>query len=412
MMPVATTPAARPNHRVMIVRRLVATALFAVLPVGLALAQPAPKPRSAFKHEPMIFFVAKGDRDACGPGCDTWIAAEGTFDPDVHERLSRFLKVPSRRNLPIFFHSPGGELQPSIATGNVLRERRMTAGIGQTVPDGCRERARADASCRKLMASGGVIKAKLKIDSGICASGCGYALVGASVRLVGEGAKFGVHASRLVPVRVPQQHARASAAEAREAAKRSYDLLKQYVALAGVDPALIDLAMRTPHDTVHWLTQDELRRFGVVPGDYFETEWLRIPVADGMFTVVKSLTQPSETNRGEYRTTIIGIDCVAGQRPHVSLRRELPTSEQGSRLAMRMTSGDAFVLVFNEGRRPDAATELRVQPVAADALARAAASEAIVLREEKDAWTRETRLSTKGLSEALTRAPGRCGGRI
>jgi hypothetical protein len=77
-----------------------------------------------------------------------------------------------------------------------------------------------------------------------------------------------------------------------------------------------------------------------------------------------------------------------------------------------MTSGDAFVLVFSEGRRPDAATELRVQPVAADALARAAASDAIVLREEKDAWTRETRLSTKGLSEALNGAPSRCGGRV
>ena len=88
-----------------------------------------------------------------------------------------------------------------------------------------------------------------------------------------------------------------------------------------------------------------------------------------------------------------------------------PTNEQGTRLAMRMISGDAFVLVFNEGRRPDSTTELRVQPVAADALARAAASDAIVLREEKDTWMRETRLSTKGLSEALSGVPSRCGGR-
>lgn len=381
-----------------------------VLLAGEAAAEPAPKSRGTFKHEPMIFFVATGAPDSCGPGCDTWIAAEGTFDPDVHQRLSEFLKVPSRRRLPVFFHSPGGELQPSIATGNVLRERRMMAGIGQTLPEGCRERPRADLACRKLMASGRVLQARLKVGSGICASGCGYALIGASVRLVGEGAKFGVHASRLVPR--PASRGRASKALEREAERQSYDLLKQYVALAGVDPALIDLAMRTPHNRVHWLSREELGRYGVVPGDYFETEWLRIPVADGKFTIVKSLTQPSQANAHEYRTTIIGIDCVVGERPHVTLRRELPTSEQGSRLAMRMTSGDAFVLVFSEGRRPDAATELRVQPVAADALARAAASDAIVLREEKDAWTRETRLSTKGLSEALNGAPSRCGGRV
>lgn len=389
-----------------------AALVLVLLAAGEAAAQPAPKSRGSFKHEPMIFFVAKGAPDSCGPGCDTWIAAEGTFDPDVHQRLSEFLKVPSRRRLPIFFHSPGGELQPSIATGNVLRERRMMAGIGQTLPEGCRASARADASCRKLMASGRVLQSRLKVGSGICASGCGYALIGASVRLVGEGAKFGVHASRLVPRPAEAARGRASKALEREAEQQSYDLLKQYVALAGVDPALIDLAIRTPHNRVHWLSREELRRYGVVPGEYFETEWLRIPVADGKFTVVKSLTQPSQTNRDEYRTTIIGIDCVVGERPHVTLRRELPTSEQGSRLAMRMTSGDAFVLVFSEGRRPDAATELRVQPVAADALARAAASDAIVLREEKDAWTRETRLSTKGLSEALNGAPSRCGGRV
>lgn len=385
--------------------------LFMLLLTGAAAAQPAPKSRGSFKHEPMIFFVAKGAPNACGPGCDNWIAAEGTFDPDVHERLSEFLKVPSHRSLPIFFHSPGGELQPSIATGNVLRERRMTAGIAQTVPEGCRTQARADAACRKLMASGRVLKARLEAARGICASGCGYALIGASVRLIGEGAKFGVHASRLVPVRAFTQSRRASAAVARDAERQSYDLLKQYVALAGVDPALIDLAMKTPHNRVHWLTREELSRYGLVPGAYFETEWLRIPVADGKFTIVKSLTQPSQTNAHEYRTTIIGIDCTVGDRPYVTLRRELPTREQGTRLAMRMSSGDAFLLVFGEGRRPDAATELRVQPVAADALARAAASDAIVLREEQDAWMRETRLSTKGLSEALRGAPSRCGGR-
>jgi hypothetical protein len=262
------------------------------------------------------------------------------------------------------------------------------------------------------MASGRVLKAALKVESGICASGCGYALIGASARLIGPGAKFGVHASRLVPVRTADApRPRANAAVTRDAEMRSYELLKQYVALAGVDPALIDLAMKTPHNRVHWLTADELTRYGIVPGAYFETRWLRIPVSEGKFTIVKSLTQRSQSNRDEYRTTIIGIDCLVGQRPFVTLRRELPTHEQGSRLAMRMSSGEAFVLMFNEGRRPDAATELRVQPVAADALARAAASDEIVLREEKDAWTRETRLSTKGLAEALGSVPARCGGR-
>ena len=28
----------------------------------------------------MIFFLAKGERDACGPGCSEWIAAEEMFE--------------------------------------------------------------------------------------------------------------------------------------------------------------------------------------------------------------------------------------------------------------------------------------------------------------------------------------------
>ncbi len=397
----------------MLSNRLGLSLFVVVLLASAATAQPASKTRGGFRHEPMIFFVAKGGPDACGPGCNTWISAEGTFDPAVHERLSAFLKSPERRKLPIFFHSPGGELQPSIATGNLLRERRMTAGIGQTVPDGCRAGPRADTACRKLMASGRILNAELKVDRGICASGCGYALIGASVRLIGEGAKFGVHASRLIPISpAGQRNARANAAMAREAERQSYELLKQYVALAGVDPALISLAMKTPNNRVHWLGRDELSRYGVTPGAYFETEWLRVPIEEGKFTVVKSLTLPSQANAHEYRTMTIGIDCVAGQRPYVTLRRELPASEKGTRPAMRMTSGDSFVLVFNEGRRPDASTEVRVQPVAADALARAAAGDAIILREEKDSWTRETRLSTRGLSEALNASPSRCGGQV
>ena len=399
-------------------RRVLPLLFLLLLPAAEALAQfgppppPRPRPRPVFKHEPMIFFVAQGAPDSCGPGCDTWIAAEGTFDPEVHKRLSQFLSHPARRHLPIFFHSPGGELQPSIATGNVLRERRMTAGIGQTIPVRCRELSRADAACRRIMASGRELRAKLKTETGVCASGCGYALVGASVRLIGPGAKFGVHASRILPRAGPErdpQARRSLAAEAREAESSSYELLKQYVALAGVDPALIDLARKTPHSRVHWLSREELNRYGLVPGAYFETQWLRIPVSNGSYTIVKSVTQPSQANAGEYRTTIIGIDCVVGNRPYVTLRRELPTQDAGNKLAMRMTSGDAFVLVFNEGRRPDAATELRVQPVAADALARAAASGTILLREERDAWSRETPLSTKGLSEALNGVPNRCG---
>jgi hypothetical protein len=363
-------------------------------------------PLRGLRHEPIIFFIARGQPGACGPGCDTWIGAEGTFDPDAPKRLAQFMEVPGRQRLPIFFHSPGGELQPSLAIGHFLREKRITAGIGQTLPQGCRELVKADAACRSLMRSSRELPARLKIAGGICASGCAYALIGASTRLIGEGAKFGVHSNRVIPRPDHAEEVRRSGPGSRqEAEQQSYDLLRHYVTVAGVDPALIDLATETPHNRVHFLTREELERFGLVYGDFFETRWLRHSKPDGSIFIIKSLTQSSPSQ--EHRTTNIAINCVPNTRATVMLRRELGTAENSPQPVVRLSSGEAFVLVFSHGNRGAGATEVRVLPVAADALARAAASDTMVLREE---GVREFRLSTRGLSEALSTVPVRCGG--
>ena len=364
-------------------------------------------PLAALRHNPLVFFIAKGRPDSCGTGCDTWIGAEGTFDPDAPKRLANFLAVPGRQRLPIFFHSPGGELQPSIAIGHMLREMRMTAGIGQTIPDGCRETARAEPSCRNLMRTSRELPARLKVASGICASGCAYALIGASTRLIGPGARFGVHSNRVLPNPGHAEDARRGGLAARQAAEtQSYDLLRHYVTVAGVDPALIDLATKTPHDRVYWLSRDELERYGLVYTDFFETRWLRHAKPDGSTFIIKSLTQVSPSR--EHRTTNIAINCVPNTRATVMLRRELGSPEHAPQPVVRLSSGEAFVLVFSHGNRSPGATEVRVQPVAADALARVAASDSIVLRED---GAREFRLSTEGLSEAMRNVPLRCGGR-
>ena len=282
----------------------------------------------------------------------------------------------------------------------------MIAGIGQTLPEGCREAARADNACREVMRSGRELTARLKVASGACASACAYALIGASTRLIGPGAKFGIHSNRVIPRSDRAEDVRRVGPAARQAAElQSYDLLRHYVTVAGVDPALIDLATRTPHDRVHWLTREELERFGLVYGDSFETRWLRHARPDGSTFIIKSLTEvlPSQ----EHRTTNIAINCIPNSRATMMLRRELGVGQNTPQPVVRLSSGDSFVMVFSHGNRSPGSTEVRVQPVAADALARVAASDTLVLREE---GAREFRLSTKGLSEALS-ATERCGGR-
>src|SRR5262245_2700403 len=56
------------------------------------------------KRQPMMFFVAKGGPNACGPGCSEWIAAEGMIDPDAAQRFRDLMGTLPRRDLPVFLN--------------------------------------------------------------------------------------------------------------------------------------------------------------------------------------------------------------------------------------------------------------------------------------------------------------------
>ncbi|SDC19088.1 hypothetical protein SAMN05216337_1001473 [Bradyrhizobium brasilense] len=49
----------------------------------------------------MIFYVAHGAPDACGPGCSDWIAAEGAVQWDTYKRLLAILDRQNGRKLPV-----------------------------------------------------------------------------------------------------------------------------------------------------------------------------------------------------------------------------------------------------------------------------------------------------------------------
>src|SRR2546430_3595839 len=84
---------------------------------------------------PMVFYVVKGAADACGRGCDSWIAVEGQVDSAAAPRFKKFLQRIGNRKLPLYFHSPGGNLDQALAMGAMLRERQATARVARTVVD-------------------------------------------------------------------------------------------------------------------------------------------------------------------------------------------------------------------------------------------------------------------------------------
>src|SRR5438105_4523743 len=92
---------------------VIAAAVALGAPAALpAAAEPAPAtPKTTPAPElrdipPIMFFIAKGEPDACGPGCDTWIGAFGMFDEGAPQRLRAVLAKAGKRKLPIYFFSP------------------------------------------------------------------------------------------------------------------------------------------------------------------------------------------------------------------------------------------------------------------------------------------------------------------
>ena len=152
--------------------------------------------------------------------------------------------------LPIFFNSTGGSLAQSYAIGRLLRERKMMASVGATIPEDCRTGNAMDASCRAIVRSMPALKAQLRLTGAICHSACVYALIGGSVRQIPEGALLGVHA----PIR---PSSRAATDDQFHAARR------RYAVQMGVDPELVELADKTPHVNLRILTRDEIVRFQI-----------------------------------------------------------------------------------------------------------------------------------------------------
>ena len=191
-----------------------------------------------FDRSSMIFFTAKGPADSCGHGCNEWISAVGVFDAGTSQRFRDFIEKLNGRNLPIFFHSPGVSIKTAIEVGYLLRERRMSAGIGRTDTK-CRVFDKR-AGCQKLFKDGGPIDAKLNTKNAQCHSACVYAFVGASARLVAPNALLGVHSGRLQKQTTPKV-----------TLALLHRVSRRYFLDMGVDPSLADIEAKTPRKNLH-----------------------------------------------------------------------------------------------------------------------------------------------------------------
>jgi hypothetical protein len=315
---------------------------------------PAKAPREAIKATwgDIEFYLAHGDADACGPGCNEWIAADGKIDAGAASRLRRLVAKLGRRKPTIFLHSPGGLIVGSIELGRLIREQKLTVSVGHTIPRACDRDKPSDKACETLKRSGQELAAELDSDVALCASACVYVLAGGVSRLVPPWVKLGIHDMGFDPDRkLPR------GAPVAEATRDLHDKLQAYLRDMGFDKSLFAAASAVPNQTMRFIERDEIVRFGLDRREFGEGAWSFADkptphMLKGFFARALDGAPPT------YRNGVVTLGCVEGRGILLISGQERPSSAPQSpdplpvrfgvngkevELAYQATSGDLDV---------------------------------------------------------------------
>lgn len=344
-----------------IISLVLSTCLVATAMAVAARAQSAP-PTTVPPGPPMVFYVAKGEPGACGPGCQEWIAAEGVIDPNAEPRLWELLrKIGKDRKLPVYFHSPGGMVVAGLQLGRLLRARGLTAGVGWTVPATCDRRHPGDAACDALKRSGRELPAELDTLAGACASSCAYTILGGAVRVIGAGARVGIHDTRPAPTirsfdeagHVVDRPQVLSAEAVRRGQEATQGLISRYLNDMGFSLDLLNAAHGVSADQLHVLTRAEIVAFGIDRRERVESTWSLIdkPPSVGAVKVVEA----RDGEGGAFRTAMLSLTCRNATTVRLQYIHEIGAEDENPPTALRVTAGErSFSLMRLGSAAPDA----------------------------------------------------------
>ena len=212
----------------------------ALLAAGAAQAQTRP-PIGGVNSAPgaMIFYVAHGAPDACGPGCSDWIAAEGAVQWDTYKRLLAILDRQSGRKLPVAINIKGpSDVTVAASLGRILRDRGIDATVAATEVEACS--GKSDADCFALKRPGGPLDAKQKLSSAPCDLACVLMLAGGVHRGLPPGNRVILTSAMAIYNRLAPK---VSAEQTGSLTMIFTDQFRRYLGEMGIDHELFDVTV-------------------------------------------------------------------------------------------------------------------------------------------------------------------------
>jgi hypothetical protein len=310
-----------------------------------AIAAPAARPSpAAAPAPPVMFYVAKGAADACGRGCDRWIAVEGQINSDAADRFKKFIKQLKDRNLPMYFSSPGGNLEQAVFIGNMLRELSAVARVARTIVKDCGFEAQTSDVCLKLKRSGRELAADLSTRGAQCNSACPYLILGAAVREVAPDAILGVHSPKLVLRYSGGQPTREMlVAATQRGVVRADRLLSDYVFKMGIEGQLLDVARTVKFEDMHVLTRDEMFGFGIDCREFVETPWAFENL--GRPLIRKSAIARNQSGNS-WRTLQWRLFCLNTEQFQLDFQRQITAAPTFAAISISSGGAKPFAFAF------------------------------------------------------------------
>lgn len=288
----------------------------------------------------LVIYLAKGPANSCGPGCDRWIAVEGQLDDGAPSRIRRFLTAVKDMQRPIYFHSPGGAVGPSLTIGRLLRSRKAVARVGRTILAACAAGSQVDEACLKIKTAGGEVEAEINTRGAMCNSACGYMFLGATTREVAPDAAMGVHNSKLTLV----VHGHPTAQQMADFRDRSVVKADRerasYIASMGISHELNDLIKTVKFENPHALTRPELFRFGIDIRPFSGTAW-RLETAARPF--VRKIGVVKQGDGASFRTVEWRLFCENRDRARLMFVREFDQAAAGTSSLIMMAGSEKSV---------------------------------------------------------------------
>ena len=290
-------------------------------------ARAEPLPANAGFAPKLIIYPARGQANSCGPGCDHWIAVEGMVDQAAATRIGHFLRAMKDKERPIYFHSPGGVVEPAYVIGRMLRSRKVVARVGRTIVSACAAGTQVDDACLKIKTGGGEVEAEISTYHAMCNSACGYLFLGATTREVAPDAALAVHSSKLTLVVHGHPPPQLVAAYRERSMARADHERALFIQAMGISRDLNDLIKTVKFENLHVLERPELYRFGIDTRTMVETDWT---LDNAARPYIRKIVVAKRNDGASFRTMEWRLFCENKDRARLIFAREFDKGAAGT----------------------------------------------------------------------------------